>query len=183
MDDAAVVVIRDAGDAGLGSNGFEGDTDTSAGKSVFKVFLYDAEDLAETTPIYTPVSVDRALTIQYITVDGTNSVDGNGLDLGAGSNIGVKNDFVSTNGTLTFPAEIDAPQTVNVDYVVDNTPENDEVFSAELQTVTLAITGGDTRAVTVGTGTNRIGTGYVLNDDRPKFRVDVPTSGPVGKYA
>jgi len=177
-DDAAVVVIRDAGDDGLGSNGFEGDTDTTPGKSVFKVYLYDATDLAGS--VYTPVSVDRALTIQYITVDGTNSVDGNGLDLGAGSNIGAKNDFVSTNGTLTFPAEIDAPQTVNVNYVVDDTPENDEVFSAELQTVTLAITGGDTRAVTVGTGTNRIGTGYVLNDDRPKFRVDVPTSAPVG---
>ncbi|MEQ9289543.1 MAG: Calx-beta domain-containing protein [Cyclobacteriaceae bacterium] len=172
-DDAATIIVNDASlNAG---NEFEGDISGTPGKSTFEVYLYDRTEYVD-NGVFIPVSVDRDVSIQFISQDGDAGTL-NGLDTNAGSDDGPKNDFVSANGTLVFPKNSDAAQIVQVTYVVDDEPENDEEFKVQLQNATLAFIpdadldpGTVSRAVNVDLA-NRTGLGLILNDDRPKFSV------------
>ncbi|MEP4831711.1 MAG: Calx-beta domain-containing protein [Cyclobacteriaceae bacterium] len=159
-DDYATLVINDA------TNELEGDV--TPGTSTFEVYLYDTDDLS------TPVAVDRQVKVNFNTVDGV-----------AVSNItSPPGDYVSNNGTVTFPADDDSPQTVTVTYVVDGDPEEDEAFEVELQNNSNFIVGDGTEDthykafVAVGaTDALRKGTGLVLNDDRPIFTTTLNSNG------
>jgi gliding motility-associated-like protein len=172
-DDAATIIVNDASlNAG---NEFEGDISGTPGKSTFEVYLYDRTEYVD-NGVFIPVSVDRDVSIQFISQDGDAGTL-NGLDTNAGSDDGPKNDFVSANGTLVFPKNSDAAQIVQVTYVVDDEPENDEEFKVQLQNATLAFIpdadldpGTVSREVNVDLA-NRTGLGLILNDDRPKFSV------------
>ncbi|MEP1892084.1 MAG: Calx-beta domain-containing protein [Cyclobacteriaceae bacterium] len=159
-DDYATLVINDA------TNELEGDV--TPGTSTFEVYLYDTDDLT------TPVAVDRQVKVNFNTVDGV-----------AVSNItSPPGDYVSNNGTVTFPADDDSPQTVTVTYVVDGDPEEDEAFEVELQDNSNFIIGDGSEDahyktfVAVGaTDALRKGTGLVLNDDRPIFTTTLNSNG------
>ena len=94
------------------------------------------------------------VTVAYATSDGTAT---------AGS------DYSSTNGTLTFPVESSASQTISVPVT------DDSVHEAETETLTLMLSGA-TNASLAGGAATLTATGTITDDDDPQVTVSFEQS-------
>ena len=145
-DETFNVVLTNPNGATLGTSTATetiADDDTAPVLSFAATNVSNPEGQSGTTPFVFTLNLSQAsgapVTVNYATQDGTATV--------------ANNDYVATNGTLTFnPGETSKTITVNVNG--DTTAESDETFNLLLSNVTGA---------TLGTPTTVTGT--IVNDD------------------
>ena len=101
------------------------------------------------------IAGSNTVTVAYETSDGTAAAG---------------NDYIATNGTLTFPAESTAGQTIRVPVTDD--PE----FEAEQETFTLTLSGA-VNAALAGGGATLQATGTIIDDDNAAATGSPPIAG------
>ena len=101
------------------------------------------------------IAGSNTVTVAYETSDGTAAAG---------------NDYIATNGTLTFPAESTAGQTIRVP--VTDAPE----FEAEQETFTLTLSGA-VNAALAGGGATLQATGTIIDDDNAAATGSPPIAG------